>query len=710
MRKPFLLFFLLISIICWFSDLINFLFYVVGSSSTSTRLYCWIISFILTGALFFIYKKFSKKYSLPTVRSIFAGNERSEWGILLLVSSPVILLGLFRALYPDTNYDQFHYELYLQEYDLSDNVKNFAAGSLRSYFFPLTERISVLFRYAMWYRMGTIVNTFILVTIILSVYDFVKKIYVNYLPEKVFPRVAVALFSLFAVFADNTLFTSGSYKTDLFGVPIVLELIHLYFFPLKNASNTFRHRLFFFLGSISLAYKLTFLPYTAIITIFYIIRNRKDFKGKDYLVNGLILISFPLIYVLYSLIETGNPIFPFYNDIFRSKYFELKRFRDERYGIYKLHELFTFHFVTLKDKERISEWHIYSWRLLIGYLSCIVVIISYLIKGRAKGTTPFFRLISQIALLAILFDYGCVITSGYFRYGAIVEILYGVVLAMLFFYLFNRAIAVILFLAMTFQAFTTFRNIYIVNFNLSWHDYNALLSDWKGIKKNSKKLFHDYGKITDSRGALKKAQAFVNIPFYPQDGLAKYLNGDIPIYDLQPRARREELTAKKTEELRNLSGKQTLLSVCSMEPFNIDKFKAFNQLGFMVTNLYEVYPDFLKEGEPVFLMEVKAFDTATYSINAIEQYLRDENAPELRNGFEYNTGNNLKVFVREAPFAYFWDFLPAEYDITINGVKHSTKDRFGTDRIMTIDDNKLKIEKPNGVPYLVIIQELVKKQ
>jgi hypothetical protein len=711
MRKPFILFFLVLSIFCWFSDFTNLIFYGLNISSPYNRLYCYIISTVVLGLFFIIYQwRFSKKYPLPSFKSLFEGTGKSEWILMLLVSSPVIFLGLFRALYPDTNYDQFHYELYLQEYDLRDNSINFAPGSIRSYFFPLTERAAKLFRYALGYRMGTIFNTFLLVTVILSIYDFLKKVYAACLPEKTFPRIPVALFALFAVFAENTLFTTGSYKTDLFGVPIVLEMIHLYFFPLKNRSNSARHVLFFLLGSISIACKLTLLPYVGILVIFYLIKNRKEFTKGDYLVNILILISFPLIYVIYNVVETGSPIFPFYNDIFQSKMFELKRFRDERYGIRAFHEIFTFHFMTLVDVEKLNEWHLYSYRLLMGNITSIIVIIAYLVNRKVWLRNAFLRLTAKIAFLALLFDYACVITSGYFRYGAIVEILYGLLLAMLFLYLLKQVIAALLFLAMFLQSFITFKNIYQISYNLSWHDYHGLYSDRKAIKRNFKMLFHDYGKITDSRQALRKVQAFVNVSPSPEDGLAKLLKRDVPIYDFQRYARTQEMISKAENKVRALSNEQTVMSVCSLEPFNIEKFNSLNRMGFLVTNMYEIYPDFLKPDEPVFLLEIKYQDTTAYTIKTTEQYIRDENPPGLTNAFEYNTGNDLKVFVREAPFAYSWDFLPQEYDITINGIKYTTRNRFGTDKIITINDNKVKIEKPNSVPYLVLIQELEKKK
>jgi len=671
-------------------------------------MYCWILSVILLFIAAIIYRR-NYGQKLPAFKSLFGGADKSEWVLLFLVSSPVILLGLFRALYPDMNYDIFHYEMYLQDFDLRDNSISFAPGAFRSYLFPLAERISKLFRYVLGYRMGTIFNTFLLITIIFSVYDFLKKAFAACLPDRRFPRIPIALFCLFTIFADNTLFTIGSYKSDLIGVPLLLELIHLYFFP-SGRSGKFRHVVFFLLGSICIAYKLTFLPYVGIISFFYLIKNRSEFKVKDYFVSCLLLLIFPLIYFVYNLMDTGSPMFPFYNDIFHSRLFPAKRFRDERYGIKEWYELFTFHIATLRNPERCNEWHIFSYRLLVGNFISLIVILVYFVRKKMGQANPLLQLIAHIALLALLFDYACVITTGYFRYGAIVEILYGVILLLLFYGLLERAFAILLFFAIFLQSFITFKNIYVTHYNLSWHDYNALMSDGRGIKRNAAMFFRDHGKINDPAGALDKVEGFVNTAPFPEDGLAKILKGSIPIYDLQPDGRTPELVMEMEKKLRDLSRKKTLMSVCSMEAFNIDQIKTLNGKGFLVTKMYDVYPDFMHVGEPVFLLEIKYLDTSAYSIKTTVQYIRDENPPGLANSFEYNTGNDLKIFVREAAFAYSWDFLPQQYEITINGTKHTTNNRFGLNKIMAIEDNKLKIEKPNSVPYFVLIQELEKKK
>jgi hypothetical protein len=222
MRRPFIIFLLIISMYCWLTDCVNFLFYLFDINSSTVKTFSAFTGIIILATSLPLLKKVFNKLSFPGIGDLFQIKRKREWLLLLTVSSPIILLGLFRAIYPDQNYDTYHFELYLQELDFTDNKTNFAAGSIRTYYFTLSERIFALFRHILGFRLGSILNTILLVTIIFSIYDFIKKVFIVHLPHIQFPSVLVALLSLFTIFADNTLFNTGSYKPDILGVPIIL--------------------------------------------------------------------------------------------------------------------------------------------------------------------------------------------------------------------------------------------------------------------------------------------------------------------------------------------------------------------------------------------------------------------------------------------------------------------------------------------------------
>src|SRR5579859_7445238 len=221
MRKPFLLILILIVLYCWFKDLVNFLFYIFGSKSFDTGIYCRIIGLILfLASLYALKVAFFKKTTGIQIKEIFQPDRKKEWLLLFCVSLPVIVLGLVRTIFPDQNYDTIHYELYLQDFDYIENRRNFAPGGTATYFLHLSEIFSGLFRHRLGYRLGSIFNTFLLVSIIASSYDFIKKFLSVYAPALRINIVLLALFASFVVFADNALLVVGSYKTDLIGVPL----------------------------------------------------------------------------------------------------------------------------------------------------------------------------------------------------------------------------------------------------------------------------------------------------------------------------------------------------------------------------------------------------------------------------------------------------------------------------------------------------------
>ncbi|MEO5562805.1 MAG: hypothetical protein ABIR18_05200, partial [Chitinophagaceae bacterium] len=174
--------------------------------------------------------------------------------------------------------------------------------------------------------------------------------------------------------------------------------------------------------------------------------------------------------------------------------------------------------------------------------------------------------------------------------------------------------------------------------------------------------------------------------------------------------RSQQVMVDAENDIRTKSQKQKLMTVASLEAFGMGMVKSLNQRGFLVSDMYEVYPSFMRFSEPVFLLQVKYLDTSRYVIKTIEQYLRDENAPELRTDFTYNTPNTMRAFIREAPFVYNWDFLPNEYEISINDKKYTTTNRFLNNKIFSVEGKDINIKKPNSVPYLIVIQEIEEKK
>ncbi len=713
MRKPFLLFLTLIAVYCWLTDFIRLFFYFFNIEVTHKNAYSYTGSaVILFGGLFFTLFFLNRKSnaSKEWLKEIFQTNTKKEWLFFLLAASPVILLGLFRSLLPDQNFDIYHFELYLQEFDFSENKINWGAGAIRTYYFPLPERMYGLFRHILGYRFGTFVGTILLVTIIAAAYDFLVKFIELYGNGRKYKLIVLASLSLFAIFADNTFFTIGSYKPDLIGIPFLLELVYLVFFGNTGSNKTLKYIYFFLIASLTITFKLTFLPYTGILCLIYFIRNFNSLPPIQRFAIPVIVLLFPSIYMLYNLQETGNPVFPFFNSIFHSSLFPAENFKDGRWGYKKAYEFFIFPIVTLFDKSRTNEWSLYSYRLLFGYLFCLGAIITYLFQRRKAMTNNYFKHLFYLALLAVVFDYACLVTTGYYRYGVIVEVLYGLIMVLGLLYFPVKRVFLLLLLPIVFQAYTTFDNIFIKNINISWHSYSSLVNNKEVREANIDQLFSDYDSVTDNSHIISKIDAFVSLEPFPFDGLSKLLNNKVPIYDLLYYGRTaDSIKAFDKNVIQPKSQTKNVFVTATSESLYNGILNSLNKKGYLITDMYEVYPEFMLPGEPLFLLKIKYYDTAAYTITPQLVELKEENAPEAQNDFSYNSKNKLKAFIREAPFVFNWSALPTKFDLTINNTKYSTENRFKGRKIFTVDSDTLKVHKTETVPYLVIVQEIINK-
>jgi len=712
MRKPFVIFLILISAFCWLSDLIDLLFYFFKIESAHKHVYsrtasAAILFCVLVTIGYFFNKKYPYRLWLKdkTYR-------KHEWSLFLLVSAPVILLGLFRSIFPDQNFDTYHFELYLQEYDFSENKVNFAAAAIRSYYFPLPERIFALFRHALGYRLGTIFNTFLLVTIIASAFDFIKKFVALHEIDRKYKVIILASLSLFAMLADNTLFIIGSYKPDLIGIPVLLELLYISFLgedtmlPKKN-----RYIYFFLLASLTITYKLTYLPYVGILSLLFFFKNYNTYPAVQRFSIPLLVLFFPSIYMGYNLIETGNPIFPFFNSIFHSPLYPAANFKDDRWGHKKAYELFIFPIVTLLDKKRSNEWELYSYRLLFGYLISLGTIAYYFVQRRKNAADSFLKQLFYLSLLAIIFDYSCLITTGYYRYGVIVEVMYGLVISLWILHLNKKSILVLFSLLAFFQVITTFDNIFIKNINLSWHNYPSIIHDKKIRASNIDRVAADYDSVADNNHILPHIDAFLGLEPFPFDGLAKLLNNKAPIYDLIFYGRTtDSINAFDKRVVHEKTLTKNVFVVATNESLHNGTIENLNKKGYMVTEMHEVYPKFLLPGEPLFLLKVRYFNTDTFTIRSNMAELKEENTPETRNDFNYTSKNKVTAFIREVPYVFNWTSLPLKFDLTINGIQYKTTDRFRGKKIFTIEDYSITVHKTEIVPFMIITQEAERKK
>jgi hypothetical protein len=123
--------------------------------------------------------------------------------------------------------------------------------------------------------------------------------------------------------------------------------------------------------------------------------------------------------------QTRNPIFPFYNKIFRSPYWPLINWVDIRWGPKAVWEALVWPFLIFIRPERTTELAVYSGRLCLALVAAIFCL---LIRPAGKNT----RALGVIILLGLGL---WTLITGYVRYATYLELLGGVAIVGLSYHL-----------------------------------------------------------------------------------------------------------------------------------------------------------------------------------------------------------------------------------------------------------------------------------
>jgi hypothetical protein len=709
MRRPFIIFLFVLIAFCWLKDCADFLFYLFGYNSPNVNLYSVLIGLLALVAIFYIAKKTVFKHeALPSAKEIFQPERKKEWWLLWLVSTPIILLGLFRCIYPDLSFDTAHYELNLQDTNFSGEKLNAGLDAIRAYFFPLSEKVFGLFRHLLGYRLGAIFTTFLFVTIIFSSYDFLKRFFSEYSPTAKPATILLACLAAYTIFADNTFLLISSYKTDILGVPFLQELLFMLFFGGRFSKKT-NFFIFYLIASLVITLKLTYLPFAAIIGLAYYIKNFKHLPRAFLFFIPFIVLLFPSLYMLYNRIETGNPLYPLFNHIFKSPLYPIRNFVDTRWQPKTLIETLFFHIYTLMDNSRCNEWALYSYRLLFGSFISLACILYYLISLVKKRNNLFFQQLAFLALISILLDYSCTISTGYYRYGIIIEVCYGLIIASLLLYLKKNIITALIAIAITFQLFFTFKHFYVQQYNLSFHDYASLLQNNKLRNDNISRIFHDYDGTLDNNERMPKVDAFVSLDPCMLDSWARLLNNKVPVYNLEPSRPVDLVNKLEKEVVRVQSQSKNVMLLAHTYCVQDNIVNTLNKRAYQVTDMYEIHPNFMRANQPLFLFKIKDVDTGKFTINTTTQIVDLEASTDTSgNRFSYHSDKKVKIFIREAPFYFDWDYVEA-HDLYINDKKYTITGESKFNQIYTLDTNKLILRSSKPISYLVIIQEIQDK-
>src|SRR5215207_229719 len=339
---------------------------------------------------------------------------RAFW---LVVVPLLLFFYLLRLPFPDVSYDVLNYRLLHGERSLRGAL--YAPGDFfptPAPYNPAPDTVTGLFRLALGYRLGTIVNLFALVWAARVAGDLLRP-FVRGAWPRAFCVLLVAL-------VEQLLFEVNNYMVDLLALPLLLEATRL---ALRAGEAEGRRAVYAhaaLLLGLAAALKLT--NAAAVLTVVLLcaysaLAGAGRLKLKE-LPSTLALCSAafaaPLVpFTAYLWRLTGNPVFPLANGLFKSPYWPTGGGWDARWGPKGLWETLVWPFVAWFEPGRYVELSVYSGRTALGFAVALGGLLVARRDARAR----------DICLTLIV---GCLAWAaggmGYSRYGLYLELLSGV--------------------------------------------------------------------------------------------------------------------------------------------------------------------------------------------------------------------------------------------------------------------------------------------
>jgi hypothetical protein len=338
---------------------------------------------------------------------------RTSWNFWISVALPLIVVYALRAPIPDLSFDVLNHRLIQGERALRG--PQFLPGDFFPTIFPFNpapDMLTGLFRHLFGYRLGTMVNLLALIW----TGTILEKMLRSLLKRAWLRCLSVLL----VLFTEHVMFEISNYMVDLLALPLILEAMRLALS--YDESETRRWDLWWaalLLGG-AVGLKLTNVAMVApVMAVFAIrfFRTQPDKATWARLAPALILFLLPLLaHAVYIYRQTGNPLFPFYNRVFRSPYWSDVQFYDGRWGPKNWRETLLWPVISFWVPQRLSELGVYAGRLAIGFVIGLPCLFLPRVSARVR----------LIALTVLLGSFMWSVTSGYARYVLFIEMLSGI--------------------------------------------------------------------------------------------------------------------------------------------------------------------------------------------------------------------------------------------------------------------------------------------
>jgi hypothetical protein len=417
-------------------------------------------------------------------------SERAGRAFWMVVLPPLVIFYLLRLPFPDLSWDVLNYRLLHAERSLRGAL--FMPGDYfptPAPYNPAPDTVTGLFRHALGYRLGTVVNLLALV--------WTARVAEKLLRPFVERTWARASCVLLVVLAEHLLFQVNEYMVDLLSLPLLLEATWL---ALRAEEAENRRALFVrvaLLLGLAAALKLTnaaaVLP-VVLLCAYKALAGPGRLRLKE--LAGTVALTFvafvaPLLpFAVYLWLLTANPVFPLANTFFLSAYWPTDGGWDARWGPKGFWETLAWPVLSAFEPGRHSELGVYSGRVALGF---VVALLGLALLRRER----------RVRELCLLTAVACLAWSaggmGYSRYGLYLEVLCGVALVAVAASLmkvtrsdsralsWRTAVPAVLFLALCAQA--ALACLYALQYE--WSMRPTALSDWRSYRHEARYLFRD---------------------------------------------------------------------------------------------------------------------------------------------------------------------------------------------------------------------------
>ena len=452
-------------------------------------------------------------------------------------AAPLVAIFLVRAPFPDHNYDVLNYHLVYMERALRGWP--FIPGDFFPavvQFNPAADIATGICKYLLGFRLGHLIN--------LAAVLWTASIVERFLRDSIGNRYLRRLGALVVVSTELILILQSIYLVDLLALPLLAEatLLAANFKSVRRKHYSLIH-IGLFLG-ISLAFKLSNLAFIipiAALAIYQVYVCRRELIVPVSVAAMIAAIVAPVVpFFIFMFMETGNPVFPLYNRVFRSPY-SPDYVPASVLGPKGILETLLWPFWVYIYPERGSEFlggdNPYTGRIALGFIFAIASLLT-------SRVSPSVRLLGLLTAASILLWSA---SSGNLRYTISGEVLSGIVILSVLASLLrtsrdsggppqSRKLAVLaasFSLLIAIQVFSSYKEALTLN-RLAYGDkvQPTIFQDAKGYAHESAYLFRDRNMerflSSDEQRTVDSIDVWVNS--YPTTvGIMASVKPEIPI-------------------------------------------------------------------------------------------------------------------------------------------------------------------------------------